>query len=312
MKSRQTLSNDRAEATMKLIYSPKTILKTLGIVRPCLLAITTAFLLAPPLAFSATEFQGNLNSVSITDAAGTNAPPTAKFTYIQKGDTFTFDASESNDSDGSIIGYKWDFGDGTKEVGKTVQHVSNNDASFNTTLTVIDNGNSVALYQQKITATMPATTLTSQEADHSYKITTDLYYSTALKVIGQSFTVPQTSTARSIVLYSNTATNINITVRIGTTTDLSSQYLTEGGLSYTPTSAGEITIPLNQPVDLQAGTTYYLVCFADGAYKNRISMQGSSASKYSQGKYVASSEGWPIKYSSDTIDLFFKVLGQVH
>jgi len=79
-----------------------------------------------------TEFAGSLNTVSISDAAGTNSPPTAIFTYTQDGDTFIFDASGSYDSDGSIVEYTWDFGNGSVDAGVTasLQNIAGTDFPF--------------------------------------------------------------------------------------------------------------------------------------------------------------------------------------
>ena len=41
------------------------------------------------------------------------------------GEKILFDASESFDTDGKIIKYKWDFRDGTKSEGKQVEHIFN-------------------------------------------------------------------------------------------------------------------------------------------------------------------------------------------
>ena len=52
----------------------------------------------------------------------------------------SFDGSSSNDPDGSIISYHWNFGDGTSEEnGVKVTHVYNEPGKYIVTLTVIDN-----------------------------------------------------------------------------------------------------------------------------------------------------------------------------
>jgi PKD repeat protein len=56
------------------------------------------------------------------------------------GDTVTFDGSGSSDPDGSIVSYKWDFGDGASGSGITVSHVYSDADSYTVTLTVTDNG----------------------------------------------------------------------------------------------------------------------------------------------------------------------------
>lgn len=54
----------------------------------------------------------------------------------------TFDGSASNDPDGTIISYNWDFGDGTTvlDAGPTPTHSYITDGVFNVTLTVTDDG----------------------------------------------------------------------------------------------------------------------------------------------------------------------------
>lgn len=90
-------------------------------------------------------FEGSLNSVSIANVAGTNSPPVANFTYTQSGDTFSFDASDSSDSDGSISQYKWDFGDGSVAEGISVTHTSSE--NFLATLTIVDDTQNITLKQ---------------------------------------------------------------------------------------------------------------------------------------------------------------------
>lgn len=95
-------------------------------------------------------FEGNFNSVTISDAEGTNIPPNASFTYTQNGDSFTFDASGSSDTDGNITLYKWDFGDGTTINGDTATRTLSNETNHQITLSVIDDKGGVSLKQQTI------------------------------------------------------------------------------------------------------------------------------------------------------------------
>lgn len=110
-------------------------------------AIGMLFLLnlnAPPLS-SAADFAGSLNRVAITDQAGTNNPPTAVINYSQNADSFAFDASGSADSDGSIVEYKWDFGDNSSGAGVTASHSYIDDGTYQVTLSVLDNNGGVTL-----------------------------------------------------------------------------------------------------------------------------------------------------------------------
>lgn len=103
-------------------------------------------LLSPAIA---ANFSGSLKEISITDAAATNKPPTASFTYTNNGGTFTFDASGSTDPDGSISEYQWDFGNGTKGTGTTAT-TTYTPGTYPVTLTVVDNAHGVALAQKNV------------------------------------------------------------------------------------------------------------------------------------------------------------------
>jgi len=62
-----------------------------------------------------------------------------------------FDASGSNDVDGEIIEYKWDFGNGDYASGRVVDYSYENVGEYTVTLTVTDNNNSKDTESMKIT-----------------------------------------------------------------------------------------------------------------------------------------------------------------
>ncbi len=72
-----------------------------------------------------------------------NNPPTASFTLSPASGpyplTVTFDASASTDSDGQIVKYYWNFGDGSSGSGAVTQHIFKSKSLFQVTLTVTDN-----------------------------------------------------------------------------------------------------------------------------------------------------------------------------
>ena len=67
--------------------------------------------------------------------------------------TVNFDASGSSDTDGSIVSYEWDFGDGGSETGLTVKHTFNTAGTYKITLTVTDNRGRTASVAQKLIVT---------------------------------------------------------------------------------------------------------------------------------------------------------------
>lgn len=86
-----------------------------------------------------------------------NRVPTARFnitpTTPVAGQAAQFDATTSNDPDGSIITYEWLFGDGSTAGEKTVTHTYTSPGTYNVTLTVTDNDGDVATTHQLVTVT---------------------------------------------------------------------------------------------------------------------------------------------------------------
>ncbi|TLZ64399.1 MAG: PKD domain-containing protein [Methanobacteriota archaeon] len=70
-------------------------------------------------------------------------PPLASFAVgtqaLFVGDEITFDASSSSDLQGTIVVYRWDFGDGEQEQGRVVSHIFSKSGSFVVRLRVVDN-----------------------------------------------------------------------------------------------------------------------------------------------------------------------------
>ena len=90
------------------------------------------------------------DNTGASDSAGTSAeiveqvvnqPPVADPNGPYSGTAgvaITFDGSGSNDPDGSIVDYSWDFGDGSTGSGETPTHTYSTDGNFTVTLTVTD------------------------------------------------------------------------------------------------------------------------------------------------------------------------------
>jgi len=67
--------------------------------------------------------------------------------------SLVFDAVESQDSDGTIVSYDWDFGDDTQASGQRVEHLFSLPGEYVVALTVTDDAAGKAVAQQAITVT---------------------------------------------------------------------------------------------------------------------------------------------------------------
>jgi len=98
-------------------------------------------------------------STFLVDTAG-DIPPNAAFTFSSPafaGQPVAFDASGSNDPDGFVSGYSWDFGDATSGTGKTTSHIYATPGTRTVTLTVTDNSGSTGTLAQQVSVTSPST-----------------------------------------------------------------------------------------------------------------------------------------------------------
>ena len=82
-----------------------------------------------------------------------NLPPIANFTYSpQNATSYTLVSFEAlaSDSDGYIVNYTWQFGDGSIAYGRNVSHTYSKYGLYNVNLTVKDNLNATASYVKTI------------------------------------------------------------------------------------------------------------------------------------------------------------------
>jgi len=88
-----------------------------------------------------------------------NTPPVARFAYSPLGpfvgQTVSFEASYSTDSDGDIVRYEWRFGDGWTGSGVSTSHVFSSAGTFTVNLTVTDDTGQWNTTTQLVTVSTP-------------------------------------------------------------------------------------------------------------------------------------------------------------
>ncbi|MCH8524092.1 MAG: PKD domain-containing protein [Balneolales bacterium] len=90
-------------------------------------------------------FEGERQTVALIDSVHVNQPPMAWAGGDRRfvaGNPIVFDGTVSEDPDGRITRYEWDFGDGNTGVGARVDHTYREPGVFTVTLTVTDDSGS--------------------------------------------------------------------------------------------------------------------------------------------------------------------------
>ena len=92
---------------------------------------------------------------AVQEPEETNLLPEAHFGYYCEGLQCSFDASGSDDADGSIVSYGWNLGDGTTATGVAPDRTFEEGGSYTVTLTVEDDLGGSDSYSKTVTVTAP-------------------------------------------------------------------------------------------------------------------------------------------------------------
>ncbi|WP_426624921.1 PKD domain-containing protein [Leifsonia sp. McL0607] len=88
-------------------------------------------------------------------AGGGNQPPNAVIAASYTNLTCSFDGTGSNDPDGTVTSFAWDFGDGTTGTGSTISHTYTAAGTYPVRLTVTDDGGATGSTNRSTTVTAP-------------------------------------------------------------------------------------------------------------------------------------------------------------
>jgi len=112
--------------------------------------------------FASKEYTGTGNDPYLEIVYASYSPPQASFNYSPPDpyayETITFNASASNDPDGTIVSYRWDFGDSniTTVTDRIITHFYADCGNFTVTLTVTDNDGLTDSRAANVTVLNPA------------------------------------------------------------------------------------------------------------------------------------------------------------
>ena len=97
----------------------------------------------------------DISTAEITEEEGEPIPPEAiiQVEEIPKssGQCYTFDGSDSVDSDGEIVSYDWDLGDDSTDTGDVVEHCYEGSGTYTVILTVTDGDDLTGSASQEVT-----------------------------------------------------------------------------------------------------------------------------------------------------------------
>jgi PKD repeat protein len=96
------------------------------------------------------------NESTVQFGSSTNAPPTASYTLSCSGLTCTF-TDGSTDSNGSVTGWAWDFGDETSSGVQHPSHTYEAAGTYTVTLTATDDGGARGSTSRQVTVTSTGT-----------------------------------------------------------------------------------------------------------------------------------------------------------
>jgi hypothetical protein len=113
------------------------------------------YIVDPNNAISEADEANNAVAMAYPTSIPYYTPPSPCFTFdpgwgVEDITEFNFDASCSFDTDGSIVSYSWNFGDGSGDVGPFVSHVFEAPGTFHVTLTVTDNNGLTSAYDELV------------------------------------------------------------------------------------------------------------------------------------------------------------------
>ncbi len=225
-----------------------------------------------------------------------NKTPTARITYTANNLAVSFDGSTSYDTDGTIVSYVWNFGDGTVGSGQKTSHTYAAAGTYNASLTVTDNKNASNKNTTAVTVSsdnvevksldIEAEKASSQSKFSPFVVVNDPSASGGQYIVNtiSTSTIDENNggLANYFFILSGTATiTFSVNANFPGGSDDSFFYRIDNGpwqVQNGPTTDGWQTIPITNFTDLSPANTHTLTILRreDGAKIDKITLSTTS------------------------------------
>ncbi|MGY1746890.1 PKD domain-containing protein [Blastococcus sp. SYSU D00695] len=215
-----------------------------------------------------------------------NAAPVAAFTQSVTDLAVSVDGTSSRDSDGTVAGYAWDFGDGQSGTGATASHTYATPGTYTVRLTVTDDDAATARAEQPVTVTAPAGPQEPQDPASPAAFATDTFTRTVTGGLGTadlggawtpSFGGSRMSVAGGVATLGLSAPGNNTGAFLGDVDQASSDLRTSVALAQAPTGGGVYVYLRGRVVDTYQEYRARLRFTATGAVALGITKQTGTA-----------------------------------
>jgi PKD repeat protein len=260
----------------------------------------------------------------------TNNPPIAEFSATTTNLTANFNATASTDSDGTISGFSWNFGDSTTGGGLTASHAYAAAGTYTVTLTVTDNEGATGVISHPVTVSAPTGT---EQARDDFARTVASGWGTApvgglwtiggtasaLKVqegTGQVNLPPGSTRTATLAAVSTTSTDIRVAFSLDKVPTGSGSYATVvgrqvGSANYVASvwvkSTGALVLVVKQGATILSNTPINGITYTAGAVLSaRVQVTGTSPTTIRAKVWVAAQTepaGWLSSVTDSTAGL---------
>jgi len=241
-----------------------------------------------------------------------NVPPDASFIFspFEPGveDEVTF-SDTSFDSDGTIVEWFWNFGDGTTSTLQNPKHKYSEAGSFDVLLTISDNDGGIDSYSESITISEVLEYLDLEQSKWGYP-STKIYGSTQG---AQSF-VPSVEKITKIQLYIiriDKNDNLNGEITLSVKKSLKESDLSSASYSLKDIPKNLEWIEFDIPdIDTEPGSMYYIVLKTNSNSENEYLQWAKGVyTGYNEGGYYLTNNNWRNSRYFYSYDFCFKIFG---